>query len=43
MQLLGLEEGFLINFPDRRVPIEFERHTVFIDSQRSSSQILNQI
>ena len=43
MQLLGLDEGFLINFPDKRVPIEFERHTVLIDSQRSSSQILNQI
>jgi GxxExxY protein len=25
MQLLGLDEGFLINFPDRRVPIEFEK------------------
>jgi GxxExxY protein len=25
MQLLGLEEGFLINFPDKRIPVEFEK------------------
>jgi len=25
MQLLGLDEGFLINFPDKRIPVEFEK------------------
>lgn len=25
MKLLDLEEGFLINFPDKRVPFEFEK------------------
>jgi GxxExxY protein len=25
MQLLGLDEGFLINFPDRKGPVEFEK------------------
>jgi len=25
MKLLGLEEGFLINFPDKRIPVEFEK------------------
>jgi GxxExxY protein len=27
MQLLGLDEGFLINFPDRKGPVEFEKLT----------------
>jgi GxxExxY protein len=33
MKLLGLTQGWLINFPDKNGPIEIEDHTVRINSQ----------